>query len=505
MPSDDAGRPRRLHPVSLLFTVGAVARSLLLPGIAVLFVSGGSNYPLWLMLFFIPTAVAAVVRYAAYRYRLGDDEIMVREGVLTRNERHIPYARIQNINLVQNPIHRMLNVAEVHLETASGTKPEAIIRVLSLASVEAIRERVFRNRAGGAGIKAGADGEQEERAQRLLELPTRELILLGLISNRGMVVIAAVLGVAWQFDLWDLDWPQIAEQAPKLTDKIGIPADQSSLAASIVLGIAALLFGIVLMKLLSIIWALFRFHGFTLDRRARDLLARYGLFTRYTAAIPSHRIQLLSSRTTPLHRLWNRSGVLAETAGGGSGNEGEERRETHRLWLAPIIESGEADAFNRAILPDVDLRDAQWNRLPVLARRRIRNRCLFFSSLVAIGTVAFVGWWALAVVAVGFAWSFVHAALWWKHAAWTIGPTAMAFRSGWWTRRASIVRFAKIQTVSLSQSPFDRRHDMAQIAIDTAGAGKAGHRVHIPFLPCEVAVELHDRLAIEASKRSFRW
>ena len=81
----------------------------------------------------------------------------------------------------------------------------------------------------------------------------------------------------------------------------------------------------------------------------------------------------------------------------------------------------------------------------------------------------------------------------------------MAFRSGWWTRRVSIVRFAKIQTVSLAQSPFDRRHDMARLGVDTAGAGKVGHRLNIPFLPREVAVELHDRLATEAAKRSFRW
>jgi putative membrane protein len=329
--------------------------------------------------------------------------------------------------------------------------------------------------------------------------------LLGLISNRGMVVIAAVLGLITQFDFWDLDWESIVKQAPKLTEKIGIPAEAPGLATSIVFGVILAVVGIVLMKVLSIVWALFRFHGFTLDRGMRNLRARYGLFTRYTASIPSHRIQLLSSRTTPLHRLWKRSGVLAETAGGGSGNDAEDQRSSHRLWLAPIIGSAEIDAFGRAILPDVDLRDAQWNPLPERAHRRIRNKGLLLSTLVSLATVAFLGWWALAVTAVTFAWSFLHAAMWWKHAAWTIGSSAMAFRSGWWTRRASIVRFAKIQTVSVVQTPFDRRHDMARISIDTAGAGKAGHRVAVPFLPRQVALELHDRLATEAARRSFRW
>jgi putative membrane protein len=147
MPSDEPGRPQRLHPVSLVFLIGAFARSLLVPAIAVMFFSG-AGYKTWFLIPFTFAGIASLVRYLFYRYRLGDDEMMVREGVLTRNERHIPYARIQNINLVQNPFHRMLKVAEVHVETASGTKPEAIIKVLSLAAIADIRERVFKDRAG---------------------------------------------------------------------------------------------------------------------------------------------------------------------------------------------------------------------------------------------------------------------------------------------------------------------------------------------------------------------
>jgi len=502
MPFEEVDRAQRLHPVSLLFTVGRFARSLLAPAIAVMFFSG-AGYQIWFLVPFGIAGIASLVKYVFYRYRLGEDEMMVREGVLTRNERHIPYARIQNINLVQNPFHRMLKVAEVHVETASGTKPEAIIRVLSLASVADIRERVFKDRA--RKIDPEASAEQEESTQRLLELPVRELIILGLISNRGMVVIAAFVGAVTQFDLWDLDWEAIVKQAPAWAQRIGLPSELPGPVVSVAVGVMVVVLGIVLMKLLSIIWALFRFYGFTLDLGASNLHARYGLFTRYTAAIPSHRIQLLSSRTTPLHRLLKRTGVLAETAGGGAGNQGEEQRETHRLWLAPILAAERTDAFNRAILQDVDLREAQWNPLPKLARRRIRNKSLFVSAVVSIATVFFLGWWSLAVLAGLFTWSFIHAAMWWKHAAWTIGPTAMAFRSGWWTRRASMVRFAKIQSVSLTQTPFDRRHDMARIAVDTAGAGKAGHRVAVPFLPSGLAMELHDRLAVEAAKRSFRW
>ena len=58
----------------------------------------------------------------------------------------MPVDRIQNVDLVQNPLHRMLRVAEVRVETASGTEPEATLRVLSMADVAKLRSEIFARR-----------------------------------------------------------------------------------------------------------------------------------------------------------------------------------------------------------------------------------------------------------------------------------------------------------------------------------------------------------------------
>ena len=42
-------------------------------------------------------------------------------------------------------------------------------------------------------------------------------------------------------------------------------------------------------------------------------------------------------------------------------------------------------------------------------------------------------------------------------------------------------------------------------AVDYAGAGKACHRLSIPFLPFDAAAGLHGRLAAEAARVGFRW
>jgi putative membrane protein len=55
------------------------------------------------------------------------------------------------------------------------------------------------------------------------------------------------------------------------------------------------------------------------------------------------------------------------------------------------------------------------------------------------------------------------------------------------TRKCSCAFVDKIQTVRLSESPFDRRWKMATLAIDTAAAGPAEHRILVKYLDANFA------------------
>src|SRR5688572_26528099 len=106
---------RRLHPASFFFAITGHLRNFLLPGLAVLFTAGaaGADWDMWLVTVVIPLAVFSFLRSLSYRYRLAETELVIRTGFVFRNERHIPYARIQNVEAVQNVIHRLASVVEV--------------------------------------------------------------------------------------------------------------------------------------------------------------------------------------------------------------------------------------------------------------------------------------------------------------------------------------------------------------------------------------------------------
>jgi putative membrane protein len=494
---------RRLHPLSPLFKIGSAAWKFLLPGLFVLLVaSRGERFEIWAMVLFFPAVASALARYLSFRYTLGEDELVIREGILTRTERHVPYARIQNVDLVQNPLHRLLDVAEVRLETAGAEEPEASMQVLSLPAIEELRARVV-------GVRGGAPEPQPAPATpALLRLSLRDLALYGIISNRGMAIVVAVWGLAWQAGAqgWAPEWldgwlaPGLFEghKLQRWIVESGHRWASPYVTALRVLGGLVVL--LVVLRVLSVIWAVVRLHGFSLGRGGDDLRTSYGLITRVSATVPRHRIQLLTVRETLLHRVFGRVEVLVDTAGGRQEDSGI----SHQL-LVPLVARERLEALLREIHPELDPSRAEWRALDPRAWQRILARLLVVPVLVVAGAVYLVGPWAGAALPVVVPGAIALARRRQRRMAYALTPHAAFYRSGGWVRHLSGVRFTKIQALELSQGPLDRHQRMAVLRLDTAGAGHTGHRVRVPYVPVEVARELYGRLALEAASTEFRW
>jgi putative membrane protein len=502
MPSE-----RRLHPASMLFALWQQAQNLLLPGLVLVFGARRSDWgwETWAMLGFLPVALASLLHYLSYRYRYDATELVIRSGVLFRNERHVPYARIQNVDAVQGLLHRMLGVAEVRLQTGGGSEPEAVLRVLPLEAYEEMRQRVFGPARGPAPVEpAGAAPASGERL--LLRLSGRELVLYGLIENRGTVVLGAAFGLLWELGLLDRLNDQVFGQGSSargvVRDLLRALFGQGGLpVGKIALTLFAFAAFLVAMRLLSVAWALVRLHGFSLSLAGDELRTRYGLLTRVSATIPLRRIQTLSVREGPLHRLCGRAAVRVDTAGGPGHGPSEGQRE----WLLPLLRREELPRLLSLLLPEVDLERAAWQPPARGALRREFRRGLLLAGLACLGLVRMLGVWVLLLFGVLLVWAYLHARQYVRHLAHAVGPGAAALRSGWLWRETTLARLAKIQAVALHASPFDRRARMARLHVDTAGARDLGQRVQIPYLELERARSLFLELAGHAARTAFRW
>ena len=207
MPSE-----QRLHPATLLFDIAKHLRNFAIPAVLVLFgasrSSGGpggtfgrvpDGWEVWLLVLLVPAVAASVIRYLTFRLRYDAHELVIRSGLLFHNERHVPFAKIQNLDAVQNVLHRLLGVVEIRVETGGGKDEEARLSVLPIAAFDEMRRRVFEGRSA-APVPSATDDILHPTADTtphtLLHLPIRELLLCGFLENKGMIAIGAAVGVA---------------------------------------------------------------------------------------------------------------------------------------------------------------------------------------------------------------------------------------------------------------------------------------------------------------------
>lgn len=497
-PEAETGPLHRLHPLSPFFEISRSFFRIILPGLVFLFLAAGNKEEAWYMLAFLPAVMLSLVRYFTLRYRLMADHMLVREGLFFRRSRHIPYARIQNIDTTQNPLHQLLGVAEVRLETASGVEPEAVLRVLSVSALEEIREGVF---AGRAEVQspatdpdpvAQAGGASVSARRSFFRMTSLDVAYFGLLSQKGLAALAGLLFLAWEFDLWE----RIGSVLPDA-------ASMAWMLSPWVLVIVGLILFAILQGL-TVLWAFLTLYGFHIERAGDDLRTTCGLWTRQSATLPRYRIQFLSVSESWLQRLFGRIQIKVLTAGGDSTKDSQ----VSRKWLVPLVERGELGSILAEVQPETSLEGIDWQPVHPRARRRMFARWMIFFLIPAGALARHEPWWGGAALIVLSLAAFALATARAKHLGFALSGDVVLMRDGVLTRVRNAVRLSKIQSISLLQTPFDRRHRMATLRVDTAGgANTSGTELAfaIPYLPVATARRLMRRLEAASAALAFRW
>ena len=483
---------RRLHRLSWVFISFDHLRKTIVPLLAFLVFSARQETSGWLWLVIFPLLGSAFWRQWVYRYDFGPRGLVIREGLLFRNVRTLEYHRIENIDSERNLLHRMLNVAQVRVETSSGGGSEAVIQVLGIQDAEDMRRRLFAARDAQVT-------EHEPQEHALLQLPAAELVRYGLIDNRGLVVVAALFGFATQFGTERLvaAWVDPLLAAFPVDDFATLgPLLQAFFLLSSIVGLIA---GT---RLLSILLAFITLYDFRLTRVGEDLRVRHGLITRLSLTLRRPRIQAVHQVSSVLHRLFQRVSLHVDLAGGLGGNAEQQHGNNspqRKLWLAPVCTPRHASELMAIALPGLDPAQFEWRGLAPRARWRLFRLLALTWLLPSLPVAAwFMQWWAPVIVLPVLPLLWLHAHLYVRHTGWALTENFVAVRRGWLTRRITIAPRNRIQSVHVAESPFDRRYGMASLVIDTAGARV--RRLAIPYLGNDTAQELANALHSSSSQ-----
>ncbi len=419
-----------------------------------------------------------------FRYHIGEHDIRIEKGILSRTARSIPYERIQDVSIEQKPLARMMGLGEVKFETGGGEGDDAKLSFVSMAEAERLRE-VVKARKSGAAIAVGV-----EEVTELYDVPPifamdgKRVLIFGLYSF-SLVIFAVLGGVAQQFDfllpfeIWDFKhWIGVAEDRGVSVDNLnGIGWTAQIILALIALG------GLIFIGLATgVIRTLLREYGFRLERTAKGFRRRRGLLTLTDVVMPAHRVQAAVIQTGPIRkrRGWHSLKFVSLA---------QDSKDESNFVAAPFATLGEIWPIADAAM--IDASDAALRfRKGRLAWWLIRFAGLLPVLVIGIAAVMLfadapfqrAGLMLLVAPLLGFLWW-----LEWRKYGDHIDIAQIYVREGWWRQNITIAPQVKVQTVEIAQGPISRRQGLASLNF-----GIAGGTLEMIALPLATAHTIRD-------------
>ena len=489
MNGDDraVGAPERLHPLFLLTGLGnsirGVAGAYAL--IAYLFVSGRATTALiGMVALLLFGAIGLFLHWRRFEYRVGADEIRIDSGIFSRTHRSIPFDRVQDVDITQGPVARLLGLARVKFETGSagGQEDEGVLQAVALERAEHLRALIRTRRREGFEAGQAVEAEAEEERPPVHAMNGRRLLLAG-IFNFSLALFAGLFGITQTMgDVAGFDplsrafWLQLVSAGDPIADFI--------VAHQIAAAVAGLLLLVVLGSATGIARTVAREFGFRLDRTDVGLRRRRGLLTRTDVTLPRRRAQAAIIATGPIRDAFGWRVLKLQSLARDEGKAGDH-------VLAPLADDEEIGT----ILAELGWRpveqSVEWRRV---SKAHVTTLAVTLSPLllVAAAQVLIVPWLG-AVIALGLVAAVGVRALAWHRTRYALDGDRLLIRSGWWRRRLVILPLDRVQSVDFSESLVSRWFGIAQLVFGVAGgSGFDGHQ--IPALPRETARHLRGEL-----------
>ncbi len=535
----------RLHSFSWLFVLIAQIWNLIVPLALVVIAGRMDKDDGWQSLLALVAALAlsaySLFYTLTFRFWVTTDELIVKEGLFNRTLRHVPFTRIQNVAFRQSLLHRLFGVVELNLESGAGVKPEAKLAVLTMARARQLEREI---RGGVSSVEPAQAGHLDKvrlsapahvaafqdtqadpnaNAKLLHQVPLFDLIRLGLISNRGMVAIGAAFYFLSQTKL--LPTNIFKEMARWLKTDIGVAHGPLFWLLSSLITFTMIL---VVVRLASIGMAIFSFYDFKLFAHGDRLRVEHGLMTRQGGATQPSRIACFLLRDGLLYRCFNRQSAEVilpgnlDSEGGGNGPKG-------MRYLSPMATPDVANGLVK-LASGVSLNEIALQPLHPGAWRRMVKWPLVIVAILVFAFPLFLAinnqWLAglgkvfsstgFSGLAKAFAYSgivglllvlsYIAFAIWMIYAhkrsaaasGFALTPKHLIIRSGYFSQCSHVVPRSAIQSITLSQSPFDRRRQMANVHVDlAAGSALQTPEAAVHYLPEMTARELAAALRAE--------
>jgi putative membrane protein len=421
---------------------------------------------------FIIIGIVSFLQYLNFTFFLDkeNEEFIISEGVFNKTITTIQLNKIQQVNINQSLLQKLVGVYELAVDTAGSNKKEGAIKAISHELALELKFRLLENEKKiktliSESNAAGINSEVEEKAADtydVIKISFLSLLKVGITSNY-LKSISLLL----------IFFFTVSDYLNKITGRDLIHDENiedyvdENLVMQTFLVFTLFLFAVVL--LINIVRVVFRYFDYKITRQKGSLLLSFGLLNTKNTIIKPEKVQITSVSRNYFQKKMNILELKIKQATGGSveeqksvieipGCNEQERDEILKLLFHKLPEKG--------VVMEPNFRKLGFSvfltiGLPLFLVYLFRSYIELQGVNLSLGVFVYI-------VFVGLIQYFIF-----RNNRLYVNDDFIIKQSGAWDIKNEIIEPGKIQAITTSQLFWHKSADIGSVTLHTAGGNIA--------------------------------
>jgi uncharacterized membrane protein YdbT with pleckstrin-like domain len=423
------------------------------------------------LLFVIPGALASLLilgvfayfSYLNFTFYIDEEnnEFIISEGIFNKTKTAIQLEKIQQVNINQSLIQKIIGVYALEVDTAGSAKKEGSIKAISHQTALELKSKLLDNEkitVNQEEVDKPSETEIIEEPKPFIKIGFLTLLKIGITSN-----YLRSIGLLFLF------YSTVQENLRNFSEKDYLDgsqlddffATQSILKGFLIVGVVL----ITIVLIVNIIRTIVKFFDFTISKQKGSLVLSFGLFNSKSTIIKPEKVQITTITRNFFQRKMDILEIKIQQA---TSSEGEAQKNIIEI---PGCSELEKNAILKLIFDTVPEKGVvmkpNWRKLVFL---------LFLGIIIPLSFYFGFGYYLeplafdYAFVAVGYT-IFVAIIMYfaYQNNRLFVSDDFIIIQSGAWDVDNRIIEVGKIQALSTSQLLWHKAPDIGSLTIHTAG------------------------------------
>ncbi|RXR33006.1 hypothetical protein EQG68_05805 [Flavobacterium piscinae] len=344
----DFSQPQRqsIKGIAIMFadTLQGIIRGLWAPILLIIYKFDWSKMYFLIFGFFLLLLLIGVVAYLKYMnftFFLNEEkqEFVIQKGVITKNNITIQLDKIQQVNINQSVVQKLVGVFSVDIDTAGSNKKEASIRAVDNAVALHLKNKLLSYETNAAQTSAHETSSESEKP--FLKISFLTLLKVGVTSNygRSIALLIGFIGTLYG------GFQDVVNSFEVNEEEVNGLVDQGLSYFSLSFFLMGVL---VLVLFINLVRTVVKYFDYQMVIQRKALAITHGLFAKKNTLLKPSKVQITAFSQNFFQRKLNLFDLRLKQAS--STDEAESEGKNNNDIEVPGCSSSEKEAIVQMIL-----------------------------------------------------------------------------------------------------------------------------------------------------------